>query len=292
MVLQDHRVPLRSCSTIWRSSPAGPSASSRCRPTGSVAPRGAEVDFTLCDQDGEPIEGDEGKITVFTTREPTRSLVSPSLSWLPEYAGLHELVEGTEYEEAVTKIVEDSKHIFCRRACPGHSREARCLHGPLCGKPRQRREGPRGLPIMSLPTTVPVPSWPFPVATSVTLSLPVKYDLPIVPIIPDDDDRAAVEASGETIDTFHAETVDWGLRPRCRGHARPVRQVHRHARRQAPRARLRSWPTSRPWAAAVERSSSVSATGSSAASAIGATPSRPSTASTAASCPCPRISCR
>ncbi len=44
---------------------------------------GAEVDFTLCDQDGEPIEGDEGKITVFTTREPTRSLVSPSLSRLP-----------------------------------------------------------------------------------------------------------------------------------------------------------------------------------------------------------------
>ena len=32
---------------------------------------GAEVDFTLCDQDGEPIEGDEGKITVFTTRADT-----------------------------------------------------------------------------------------------------------------------------------------------------------------------------------------------------------------------------
>ncbi|MBS6599276.1 MAG: class I tRNA ligase family protein, partial [Collinsella sp.] len=36
-----------------------------------------------------------------------------------------------------------------------------------------------------------------------------KYDLPIVPIILDDEDRAAVEASGETIDTFHAESVDW-----------------------------------------------------------------------------------
>ena len=32
---------------------------------------GAEVDFTLCDQDGEPIEGDGGKITVFTTRADT-----------------------------------------------------------------------------------------------------------------------------------------------------------------------------------------------------------------------------
>ena len=43
---------------------------------------GAEVDFTLCDADGEPIEGDEGKITVFTTRADTL-LASPSLSWLP-----------------------------------------------------------------------------------------------------------------------------------------------------------------------------------------------------------------
>ena len=71
---------------------------------------GAEVDFTLCDKDGEPIEGDEGKITVFTTRADTLFGVS-FFVLAPEYAGLHELVEGTEYEEAVTKIVEDSKHI-------------------------------------------------------------------------------------------------------------------------------------------------------------------------------------
>ena len=71
---------------------------------------GAEVDFTLCDQDGEPIEGDEGKITVFTTRADTLFGVS-FFVLSPEYARLHELVEGTEYEEAVTKIVEDSKHI-------------------------------------------------------------------------------------------------------------------------------------------------------------------------------------
>lgn len=43
---------------------------------------GAEVDFTLCDKDGEPIEGDEGKITVFT-RVPIPFLAFPSLSWLP-----------------------------------------------------------------------------------------------------------------------------------------------------------------------------------------------------------------
>ena len=55
---------------------------------------GAEVDFTLCDQDGEPIEGDEGKITVFTTRADTLFGVS-FFVLAPEYAGLHELVEGT-----------------------------------------------------------------------------------------------------------------------------------------------------------------------------------------------------
>ena len=43
---------------------------------------GAEVDFTLCDQDGEPIEGDEGKIPSLP-RVPTPSLASPFLSWLP-----------------------------------------------------------------------------------------------------------------------------------------------------------------------------------------------------------------
>ena len=72
---------------------------------------GAEVDFTLCDQNGEPIEGDEGKITVFTTRADTLFGVS-FFVLAPEYARLHEFVEGTEYEEAVTKIVEDSKHIL------------------------------------------------------------------------------------------------------------------------------------------------------------------------------------
>ena len=36
-----------------------------------------------------------------------------------------------------------------------------------------------------------------------------KYNLPIVPIILMDDERAALEEAGESIDTYHAETVDW-----------------------------------------------------------------------------------
>ena len=69
---------------------------------------GAEVDFTLCDKDGEPIEGDEGKITVFTTRcrYPFALLLCPG----SRVAGLHELVEARS-TRGRDKVVEDSKHI-------------------------------------------------------------------------------------------------------------------------------------------------------------------------------------
>ena len=119
-----------------------------------------------------------------------------------------------------------------------------------------------------------------------------KYDLPIVPIILDDDDRAAVEASGETIDTFHAETVDWDCAHAAEGTLVQSGKYTGMRGGKHSEGEAASWPTSRLWAAAVARSSSACATGSSAVSAIGATPSRPSTASTAALCPCPRISCR
>ena len=119
-----------------------------------------------------------------------------------------------------------------------------------------------------------------------------KYDLPIVPIILDDDDRAAVEASGETIDTFHAETVDWDCAHAAEGTLVQSGKYTGMRGGKHSEGELPSWPTSRPWAAAVARSSSACVTGSSAVSAIGATPFRPSTVSTAASFPCPRISCR
>ena len=71
---------------------------------------GAEVDFTLCDRDGEPIPGDEGKITVFTTRADT--LFGCTFFLLaPEYKGLMDLVAGTEYEAAVKKVVDDAEKV-------------------------------------------------------------------------------------------------------------------------------------------------------------------------------------
>lgn len=252
---------------------------------------GAEVDFTLCDQDGEPIEGDEGKITVFTTRADTLFGVS-FFVLAPEYARLHELVEGTEYEEAVTKIVEDSKHISAVERAQGTLEK----HGAFTGRYVVNPVNGEKVPVWVADYVVAD------YGTGAVMAVPCgdqrdfefarKYDLPIVPIILDDDDRAAVEASGETIDTFHAETVDWDCAHAAEAHSSSPASTPACAAASTPRARLPSWPTSRPWAAAVARSSSVCATGSSAASVIGATPSRPFTASTAASCPCPRISCR
>lgn len=169
---------------------------------------GAEVDFTLCDQDGEPIEGDEGKVTVFTTRADTLFGVS-FFVLAPEYAGLHELVEGTEYEEAVTKIVEDSKHISAVERAQGTLEK----HGAFTGRYVVNPVNGEKVPVWVADYVVAD------YGTGAVMAVPCgdqrdfefarKYDLPIVPIILDDDDRAAVEASGETIDTFHAETVDW-----------------------------------------------------------------------------------
>ena len=169
---------------------------------------GAEVDFTLCDKDGEPIEGDEGKITVFTTRADTLFGVS-FFVLAPEYARLHELVEGTEYEEAVTKIVEDSKHISAVERAQGTLEK----HGAFTGRYVVNPVNGEKVPVWVADYVVAD------YGTGAVMAVPCgdqrdfefarKYDLPIVPIILDDDDRAAVEASGETIDTFHAETVDW-----------------------------------------------------------------------------------
>ena len=169
---------------------------------------GAEVDFTLCDPDGEPIEGDEGKITVFTTRADTLFGVS-FFVLAPEYARLHELVEGTEYEAAVTKIVEDSKHISAVERAQGTLEK----HGAFTGRYVVNPVNGEKVPVWVADYVVAD------YGTGAVMAVPCgdqrdfefarKYDLPIVPIILDDDDRAAVEASGETIDTFHAETVDW-----------------------------------------------------------------------------------
>ena len=68
---------------------------------------GAEVDFVLCDKDGNAPENptEDGIITVFTTRADT--LFGASFFVLaPEYERVAELVAGTPYEQEVSDLVE------------------------------------------------------------------------------------------------------------------------------------------------------------------------------------------
>ena len=189
---------------------------------------GAEVDFTLCDQDGEPIEGDEAR-SPSSPRVPIPSLASPSLSWLPSTL----VCTSSSRARSTRRPSPRSSRIPSispPSSVPRHPREARCLYRPLRGEPRERREGPR---VGCRLCRCRLRHWRRhgrSLRRQRDFEFARKYDLPIVPIILDDDDRAAVEASGETM-ILPCRDRRLGLRPRRRGHARPVRQVHRHARR-------------------------------------------------------------
>ena len=252
---------------------------------------GAEVDFTLCDKDGEPIEGDEGKIAVFTTRADTLFGVS-FFVLAPEYAGLHELVEGTEYEEAVTKIVEDSKHISAVERAQGTLEKHGAFTGRYVVNPVNGEKVPVWVAdyvvadygtgaVMAVPCgdqrdlSLPVST----TCRSCRLSWTMTIALPSRPAARPSIPSMPRPSTGIAPTLPRARSSSPASTPAC-------------AAASTPRVRLRSWPTSRPWAAVVARSSSVCATGSFPVSVIGATPSRPSTASIAASCPCLRISCR
>ena len=175
---------------------------------------GAEVDFTLCDKNGDPIEGDEGKITVFTTRADT--LFGNTFFLLaPEYKGLMDLVEGTEYEEAVREVVEGAKHISAVERAQGTLEK----HGAFTGRY-----------VVNPVSGAKVPVW---VAdyiisdygTGAVMAVPCgdqrdfefakKYDLPIVPIILSDDDPLFEQLKDEQ--STVVTSVDWDEALTCEG---------------------------------------------------------------------------
>ncbi|MEF2855505.1 MAG: leucine--tRNA ligase, partial [Collinsella intestinalis] len=175
---------------------------------------GAEVDFTLCDAAGNPIEGDEGKITVFTTRADT--LFGNTFFLLaPEYKGLMEMVEGTEYEDAVREVVEGAKHISAVERAQGTLEK----HGAFTGRY-----------VVNPVSGAKVPVW---VAdyiisdygTGAVMAVPCgdqrdfefakKYDLPIVPIILSDDDPLYDQLKDEK--STVVTSVDWDEALTCEG---------------------------------------------------------------------------
>ena len=166
---------------------------------------GAEVDFTLCDEAGEPTDT---KISVFTTRADT--LFGNTFFLLaPEYEGLRELVAGTEYEAAVLEVIEGAKKITAVERAQGTVEK----HGAFTGRY-----------VVNPLSGAKVPVWvaDYVVSdygTGAVMAVPCgdqrdfefarKYELPIVPIIMTDEERVELEAGGGSIDTYCAETVDW-----------------------------------------------------------------------------------
>ena len=145
---------------------------------------GAQVDFALCDLEGNPTEE---TITVFTTRADT--LFGCSFFVLaPEYAGLEALVKGTDQEAAVLEFAEAAKKVSAvERAQGDHDK-----HGIFTGRY-----------VMNPVNGEKVPIWvaDYVVAdygTGAVMAVPCgdqrdfefarKYDLPIIPIILSEDD--------------------------------------------------------------------------------------------------------
>ena len=174
---------------------------------------GAEVDFTLCDASGNPIDGDEGKITVFTTRADT--LFGCTFFLLaPEYAGLHDLVAGTEYEAAVMEVVEGAKQITAVERAQGELEK----HGAFTGRYVVNPINGEKVPVWVADYIVSD------YGTGAVMAVPCgdqrdfefarKYDLPVRPIILMDDEIEALmaetgKARDEVIASYDAKTVDW-----------------------------------------------------------------------------------
>ena len=175
---------------------------------------GAEVDFTLCDAEGDPIPGDEGKITVFTTRADT--LFGNTFFLLaPEYKGLMDLVEGTEYEAGVREVVEGAKHISAVERAQGTLEK----HGAFTGRY-----------VINPVSGAKVPVWVADYVisdygTGAVMAVPCgdardfdfakKYDLPIVPIILSEDDPLYEDLKDEQ--GTRVTSVDWNEALTCEG---------------------------------------------------------------------------
>ena len=145
---------------------------------------GAQVDFALCDLEGNPTDE---TITVFTTRADT--LFGCSFFVLaPEYAGLEALVAGTEYEKPVMEFAEAAKKVSALERAQGD----RDKHGIFTGRYVANPVNGEKVPIWVADYVVAD------YGTGAVMAVPCgdqrdfefarKYDLPIIPIILSEDD--------------------------------------------------------------------------------------------------------
>ena len=169
---------------------------------------GANVDFILCDRDGNAPENptEDDVITVFTTRADT--LFGCSFFLLaPESKLLRGLVEGTEYEVPVMELVEAAKKVTAVQRAQGDHEK----HGAFTGRY-----------VVNPINGEKVPVWvgDYIVAdygTGAVMAVPCgdqrdfefarKYDLPIIPIILSEDDPLYPQLKDEQGRVV--TTVDW-----------------------------------------------------------------------------------
>lgn len=145
---------------------------------------GAQVNFALCDLEGNPTDE---TITVFTTRADT--LFGCSFFVLaPEYAGLEALVAGTEYEKPVMEFAEAAKKVSALERAQGD----RDKHGIFTGRYVVNPVNGEKVPIWVADYVVAD------YGTGAVMAVPCgdqrdfefarKYELPIIPIILSEDD--------------------------------------------------------------------------------------------------------
>ncbi len=145
---------------------------------------GANVDFELLSAEGEPT-GES--ITVFTTRADT--LFGCSFFVLaPEYAGLHDLVAGTEHEAEVMALVEAASKVSAVERAQGDHEK----HGAFTGRYVANPVNGEKVPVWVADYVVAD------YGTGAVMAVPCgdqrdfefarKYGLPIIPIILGDDD--------------------------------------------------------------------------------------------------------
>ncbi len=165
---------------------------------------GAEVNFTLCDIDGNPIEGDE--ITVFTTRPDT--LFGCTFFLLaPEYARLEELIAGSEQEQAVRELVEASSKITAVERAQGNREK----HGVFTGRYVVNPINGKKVPVWVADYVVAD------YGTGAVMAVPCgdqrdfefarKYNLPVTPIILPETDELFETLKDQT--DVVLENVDW-----------------------------------------------------------------------------------
>ena len=145
---------------------------------------GAQVDFALCDLEGNPTEE---TITVFTTRADT--LFGCSFFVLaPENAGLEALVAGTEYEKPVMEFAEAAKKVSALERAQGDRDKQGIFMGRYVVNPVNGEKVPIWVADYVVADYGTGAVMAVPCGDQRDFEFARKYDLPIIPIILSEDD--------------------------------------------------------------------------------------------------------